>query len=150
MPKYRVRISDIVYNKLTEVKSEAQCNQCEVYTDYNKVKVFDLIVPLIESVLTGIKTNMVWICYKCKGVNKIVDTIIAETILQEPYWLGVVARPPRRKDGLQDRGAYDRKMTQWSYIFISELEEKSTQFREDYKSNKEEFEEWDEDEVDVE
>lgn len=138
--KYRVVVSDIEYQKLTQVKSEAQCIHCETWVDYNKIKVFDMIVPMIEGIITNTKSTKVWICQKCKKDCKITETIIAETKLKEPYFLGVVPTPPRRKDGLQDRSAYDRKATQWAWNFVNELEEKSSQFREDYRDNKDDGE----------
>jgi hypothetical protein len=142
--KYRIRISDIEYQKLTEINSEAQCNKCEAYTDYTKIHVFDLLVPLMVQILSGEKTSKVWICPKCKDENIITETDILENHLQEPYYLGVVPKPPHRKEGLSDRGAYDRKVTAWAWNLIAELEEKSTQFREDYKENKNDFEAWEE------
>ena len=140
--KYRIRMSDIEYAKLTTVVSEAQCNKCEACTDYKKIKIFDLMIPLVEGILSGNTTSKIWVCPECDHENKIIETDIIESQLQQPYYLGVVPFPPTRKEGLQDRGAYDRKVTAWAWNFIAELEEKSTQFREDYKENKNEFEEW--------
>ena len=143
-PKYRVQISDILYNKLTKLESYAICGHCEQETDFSKLKVFEMIAPLVEGVVSGNKTNKVWICPKCKEDNKLLDTVISETKLKEPYFLGVVPKPPRRQDGLNDRFSYDRKIKQWAWNFISELEEKSTQFREDYKENVQNFEDYEE------
>jgi|TARA_B110000438_G_scaffold46724_1_gene46906 hypothetical protein len=142
--KYRIRISDIEYEKLTAVNTEAQCNSCETCTDYTKIHVFDMLVPLTVEILSGSSTSKVWICPKCHDENIIADTDILENHLQEPYYLGVVPKPPQRKEGLADRGAYDRKVTAWAWNLIAELEEKSTQFREDYKENKNDFEAWEE------
>ena len=142
--KYRIRISDIEYEKLTAVNTEAQCNKCKAFTDYTKISVFDLIVPLVVEILSGSGTSKVWICPQCKEENVITNTDILENHLQEPYYLGVVPKPPQRKEGLSDRGAYDRKVTAWAWNVIAELEERSTQFREDYKENKNDFEAWEE------
>lgn len=142
--KYRIRISDIEYEKATAVNSEAQCNKCNTCTDYAKIRIFDLVVPLVLEILSGDKTRKVWICPSCKDENLIEETDILENHLQEPYYLGIVPKPPMRKEGLQDRGSYDRKVTAWAWNFIAELEEKSTQFREDYKENKNDFDAWEE------
>ena len=100
------------------------------------------MIPLVEGILSGRDTSKIWICPKCDNENKILETDIIESQLQQPYYLGVVPFPPQRKEGLQDRHQYDRKVTAWAWNFIAELEEKSTQFREDYKENKNDFEEW--------
>lgn len=142
--KYRIYISTKQYQSLTAVQSEAQCNnkKCEVWTDYAKVKVFELMNSLTDQILIMSKTSAVWICPKCKVANKIKDTIITETKLKEPYFLGVVPSPPSRKDGLQDRGEYARAVKQWAWNFINELEEKSTAFREDYRENNANFDDY--------
>ena len=140
--KYRIYINSKQYHDLTAVQSEAQCNKCEIWTDYSKISVFNLINSLTEQMLTMSKTSAVWICPKCKVANKIKDTTIAETKLKEPYFLGVVPSPPNRKDGLQDRGQYARAVKQWAWNFINELEEKSTAFREDYRENSATFEDY--------
>ncbi len=141
--KYRIYINTKQYEELTKVQSEALCNKCDKWTDYAKIKIFNLINSLPEQVLTMSKTSAVWICPKCKTANKIKDTTIAETKLKEPYFLGVVPSPPSRKDGLQDRGQYARAVKQWAWNFINELEEKSTAFREDYRENSATFEDYD-------
>ena len=62
--KYRIRMSDIEYAKLTTVVSEAQCNKCEACTDYKKIKIFDLMIPLVEGILSGNTTSK--ICSKVR------------------------------------------------------------------------------------
>lgn len=140
--KYRIIISDIEYDKLTAIKSEAQCNKCEALTDYSKIRIFDFVNPMIVGILSKSIISKVWVCSKCHTDNVITETNILETKLKEPYFLGVIPKPPRRKDGLNDRGNYSRRVTQWAWNFVNELEEASTRFREDYKDNKNDFEAW--------
>lgn len=132
--KYRVVISDIEYEKLTKIKSEAQCLNCEELTDYSKIRIFDMVNPLIIGILSKAISSKVWVCPKCHKDNPILDTNILETKLKEPYFLGTIPKPPRRKDGLNDRGSYARRVTQWAWNFVNELEESSTRFREDYRN----------------
>lgn len=134
--KYRILVSDLEYEKLTKVSNEVLCNFCEKYTDYNSVQIIEIFNPLMESVLTGERKSKVWECPKCHKDNKLKNTTIVEDAIQEPYFLGVVPRYPRRKDGLQDRHEYERKVKQWAWNFIAELEEKSTAVRKDYSENK--------------
>jgi len=143
--KYRVIISDLEYTKITKVKSIAKCIKCQTQTDYDSIQILKVIVPLVESIISGNQNINIWICPKCQNENNLFDTDIAETKFKEPVYWGVVPKPPRRKEGIQGRGSYDRKCTQWSWNMINELEEKSTQFREDYRENKNDFEAWEED-----
>lgn len=139
-PKYRVIVSDSLFSKETEISTEAICNHCGVGVDYNKIKIFNSITSLVVQILSGKKTSRIWVCPKCDTTNNLHETVISERKIQEPYFLGVVPHPPKRKDGLQDRGSYSRKVTQWAWNFIVELEEASGRFREDYKDNKADYE----------
>lgn len=142
--KYRVVISDIEYNKITAIRSVAICNKCKKETDYKSIQILELIIPLVDSIIMNQQIEKIWICPKCNQENQLAITIISEASVKEPVYWGVVPKPPRRKEGLSDRGNYDRKCTQWCWNMINELEEKSTQFREDYRENKAEFEAWEE------
>lgn len=134
--KYRILISDIEYQRLTTVQNIAICNHCKKEIEYKDVRPVVILVPLIESILTKETRSEIWECPKCNKDNKLKETDIIEDSLTEPYFLGVVPKYPRRKDGLMDRHEYERKVTQWAWNFISELEEKSTKVRKDYAENK--------------
>jgi hypothetical protein len=139
-PKYRVVVSDLLYSKETEVTVVAICNFCKANIDYNKINITNSVTSLLVQILSGNKTSKIWRCSKCGEENSLHETLISESKMQEPYFLGIVPQPPKRKDGLQDRGSYARKVTQWAWNFIVELEESSGRFREDYKENKDDYE----------
>ena len=142
--KYRVVISTREYDKLTEVKAVAFCTKgsCDFQCDWNELDIFEVMLVMVDRILSGNTYQKIWVCPNCKTENDISKTDIAETRLKEPYFLGVVPKAPSRKHGLGDRGEYDRKVTQWASNFVAELEEKSTQFREDYKENAAIFEDY--------
>ena len=144
-PKYRITISDQDYDEATKTVTKAICYHCEEMTDYQKINIFELYQPLTVQVLSDKTHFKVWICSHCHKDCKLENTTIAETSKKEPNYLGVVPKPPRRKDGLHDRGKFDRKVQQWAWTFISELEQKTAQFRDDYKENKGDFESWEND-----
>ena len=52
-----------------------------------------------------------------------------QTILKQPYYLGVVPMPPQRKDGLLDRVRYDREFERWAWVMLAELEHKMATYR---------------------
>ena len=129
--EYRVKISTTEYNKLTRHDIFVKCNSCQVETDYSKIKVFDLIIPLIETVISGNQHEKVWLCSSCKHKNKLLKTEMRQTVLQEPYYLHVVPSPGKRRDGLNDRSSYHRKIAVWVWTMIDELEERMSMYRED-------------------
>lgn len=134
--KYRILVSDLEYEKLTQITSYAICPHCKNETDYQKLNMIDIENNMVDSILSGEKKSRIWECPKCHIDVKLKGTAVVENMLQEPYFLGVVPKYPQRKDGLQDRHAFERKVKQWAWNFIAELEEKSTAVRKDYAENK--------------
>ena len=132
LPKeYRIQISTIEYNQLTKQDIFVKCNKCQLESDFKAVQVFPLLLPLIETVLTGNEYEKIWICPACKHENKILKTKMSQRILKEPFFLKVVPKPPRRRDGLNDRSTFHRKVTQWAWSLLDELETQFAQFRDD-------------------
>lgn len=129
--KYRITISTLEYNKLTKQDIFVKCNKCGIETDFKAVQVFPLLMNLVDSVISGNQYEKVWFCPDCKHENKLLKTEMSQRILKEPYFLKVVPKPPRRKDGLHDRSLYHRKVTQWALTFLDELEAQMAQFRDD-------------------
>ena len=138
-PKYRVVMSDIEYNKLAKPTVYLFCYHCDPNDQngilYEDVKFFNLLLPKVSQLLTWKKFEKAWKCPKCKEINKLKKTReldkIAETQLKEPFYLGVVPKPPRRQSGLMDRTKYHNKMIQWAETYLAELEAKMAQFRDD-------------------
>lgn len=129
--QYRVKISSIEYNKLTQQDIVAKCGKCEKETDFKSVQIQTILAPLVVGVVTGEQYYKVWVCPECKFENKLTKTIMIQKTLQEPYFLRVVPKPPQRKDGLYDRSSYHRKVVQWVWNMLDELEERMAQFRDD-------------------
>ena len=132
LPKeYRVQISTIEYNKLTKQDIFIKCNKCNVELDFKSVQVFPLLMPLINSALSGNEYEKVWFCPACKHENKLLKTEMSQRVLKEPYFLKVVPKPPTRRDGLNDRSSYHRKVSQWVWGLDIELETQFAQLRDD-------------------
>lgn len=142
--KYRVTVSDNEYQKLTQKPTQAECTHCKKLCNYATIQVVNMMEPLIIGILTNQQYSKSWKCDHCDKINRLIETNILQPILQEPHYLKVVPKPPHRQDGLNDRGKYERRVTQWAWNFISELENSSGRFREDYKDNKGDFTEWEE------
>lgn len=129
--KYRITISDALYEKFTKHKIEITCPSCKKEFDYNEIKIFELTPKLFEKIITGHKKDKAWVCPKCKTTNKLLDSEMSETVPKEPYFIRVVPKPPVRHDGIQDRSGYHRKLAQWAWTFMQEWEASMAQFRDD-------------------
>jgi len=134
-PEYRVQISTAEYDKLAVPEVSYKCNFCTKETDKSNIQVFDCIRTSIERLLlVGVSQgdNKTWICAKCNKTNKLQKTIISQTVLSNPSFLGVVPDPPARKDGLMDRLKFEKALEVWGLEFLSELEQKMALFRDDH------------------
>jgi len=130
-PKYRVVVSDIEYRKLTAPTTYCTCYHCETKSNYDDVKVFDMVLPKGEQILSNIKSKKSWLCPNCKKSCFVRPDDFSETSVKEPSFIGIVPKPPRRQEGLMDRSQYQRKVTQWAWTMLDELENKMALFRDD-------------------
>ena len=134
--KYRVVISDYEYEKLTKHTIYAECYQCgEKDILFEKIPKFQIDCGFVGTLVSQVKQEEAWQCPKCHKFNILRITrdkdLIAETTLKEPFFLGVVPKPPTRLDGVSDRTQFHAKMVRWAWTFLNELEAKMTQFRDD-------------------
>jgi|APSaa5957512535_1039671.scaffolds.fasta_scaffold11705_5 hypothetical protein len=138
-PKYRVVISDIEFNKLTKPTVFCQCYHCDKEFDYNTVKVFDALLTKEQQITARQKFMKAWVCPDCKKICKLRPEDFSETAVKEPSFLGIVPKTPLRQHGLMDRSAYHRKVIQWAWTMLDELENKMALFRDDNWTKKDNY-----------
>lgn len=138
-PKYRVVISDIEYRKLTAPKVFCTCYHCDHKSNFEDVTVFELLLQKHQQILSNIKTKKSWICPECKKTCFVRPDDFSETSVKEPSFIGIVPKPPRRQEGLMDRSQYQRKVTQWAWTMLDELENKMALFRDDNWTKKDQY-----------
>ena len=129
---YRVKISTIEYEAKTQEKLNAKCPYCDEEIEVKDMQIEKLLNPLIIGVFTKEKYDKVWHCGKCNHVNRLVETEMIKYQLEEPSFLGIVPKPPERKDSLTDRRQFDIKFQNWCWKLLDELEAKAATFRRDY------------------
>lgn len=130
-PKYRVVVSDVEYRRLTKPQVFAECYHCKEESLYDEITVFDMLLPITDQVILKRKFQKSWICPKCNKICKVRPDDFTESSVKEPSFIGVVPKPPRRQEGLMDRSQYHRKVTQWAWTMLDELENKMALFRDD-------------------
>ena len=130
--KYQVKVSTIEYKKLTRTALTAICKFCEKPTDYNTLKVYKVLLPIITRTLSGTDYDKVWNCSNCQKMNKLEHTKVLQNVLQEPYFLQVVPKAPERHDGILDRSTFDIKIRQWILQFLSEISHQMGKYRQEY------------------
>lgn len=128
---YRVTISDIEYKEATKFEINAICYHCQAKTLYESVQIFDLLLPIVDSILSGNEYVKVWICSNCDKECNLHDTTFSKTTIQEPHFAHCVPKAPEKKDGLGGRTSYIKNIKNWIMTFLIELEERMGQFRED-------------------
>lgn len=149
--EYRVTIDTEEYNEKIKNNIQASCNFCTstvqdsegkditkpTTTDYNKLKIMNILLPEFEAFVCGSKYVKVWQCPKCKKDNRLDNTHFEQIVLKQPYFLRVVPEPPQRNLGLVDRPTYKQKFEQWARTLLAELEAEAGRFRKDYKPKSE-------------
>lgn len=129
---YRVRISTIEYDAKTQQKMIAKCPYCDEEIELKDIKIEKMLNSLMIGILSKEKFDKVWLCYKCKQVNRLAETEMIKYQPAEPHFIGVVPKPPQRKDSLTDRKQFDIKSENWCWKLLDELEAKAASFRRDY------------------
>lgn len=129
---YIVKIDSREFYKKIADQTLYKCTGCEKDIHYSKVKVFDLICPMFEGIVTGEKSNKVWICPECHIDCKLKDTIITVEETVQPNWLGVVPAQPVRQIGLQNRFNYEYDFKKWFFNFMEELQHQLGLYRIEY------------------
>lgn len=140
LPKeYRVKISTKLYNEKTNLDTIAVCYHCKEKTSYNEIEIKVMMLPLILTTITGSETEKVWVCSKCNNTNKLQKTDIIEPIIEEPYFVNIVPKPPLRKNGLLDRVSYHKEVSRWVWTMLDELEAQMSNYRREYQPRNEEL-----------
>ena len=131
---YIVKIDSKEYYQQIADMTLYKCTECEKETIYSKVKIFDLICPMFEGIITGEKTNKVWICPECHSDCKLKDTTITVEETVQPYYRKVVPSPPTKQIGLQNRFNYEHDFESWFFNFLEELQHQLALYRIEYIS----------------
>ena len=130
--EYQVKISTIEYRKIAKVDITYCCNVCAKETDKDLVEVFELTPNAVQVLLTSkTASHKTWQCPSCNQNNRLLETVVNETKLEEPSFLGVVEKPPNKKLGLMDHNTFEQKTKSWGLGYLSEIEHKAAQFRDD-------------------
>ena len=130
--EYIVSINSQEFHKQIADRTIYKCTECEKDTIYSKVKIFDLICPMFEGIVTGEKSNKVWICSLCKKDCKLKDTIITMEETVQPFYRKVVPSPPTKQIGLQNRFHFEQEFKEWFYNFLEELQHQLARYRIEY------------------
>ena len=153
--EYVITISTPEYDKAVQDQSYYQCDYCtmdfeqiinkgrddetrekiKIPTEipYNDVKIFELISPLIDSIISGNQIQKVWVCPKCKKENVMNGEWNIITLRKEkPYYLKIVPDCPVRLSGLASRFGWEQKFAKWFYNFLEEVQVSMKQYRIEY------------------
>jgi len=138
--EYRIEINTQEYKKKLDLETNAKCSFCTELTDMKKIRITNHLLALPIGNFYDGGFEKIWVCEKCKKINKLLNTTVIKKIPKEPYLLKVVPYPPIRKDGLMDRRDFNKKFEQWAWTFLVEVEAQMAQFRDDnWKRGDEDF-----------
>lgn len=149
LPKdYQVKINDDIFNDLIKHNTIVKCNNCtseyptvkdatkseERQTEHNfeDIRVYTSVLDSDLSFILGKDLDKLWLCPKCNKTNRLTASKFIKTALEKPFFLGVVPNPPQRKDGIDDKQTYYKKIRKWVWNFLDELEYKMGEYRRNY------------------
>jgi hypothetical protein len=101
-----------------------------------------VLTSVFDRFVSNQQSEKIWVCPRCNTDNRLRETRFEQTILSQPYYLGVVSKPPNRDDDLGSHVGYDKLLERWCWTMLDELEEKMAQFRDDNWERGEEDPTW--------
>lgn len=140
LPKeYRITISDDEYYEKMRTETIAVCTGCGHEHIYETIKPFELTLTEFEATISGKKKDKAWVCTekKCKAVNRLSQTKIIKAIPEATDHIQIIPKPPTRKAGIRERSKFHKRIRDWIWNAVYEVEERSAQFRDDnwHKAN---------------
>jgi len=133
LPKeYRLGIDTARHYELTRINLLVVCGWCNTEIPRNEIRVFNWLLPFIESVARGTKSVRVWICSKCERENELESTKFLKKEHEQPQYFDVIPEPPNIGDGLIKR-ELERKTETWFYNSLEQLDHKLGLYRTEYE-----------------
>jgi len=130
--EYRPTVSTQGFEQLTNQNLLAVCKECEVKNNFASLKIHQVTLPFLSSVVSGKTTEEVWNCLECNKMNRLDSTKFIQEVLKEPYYLKILPRPPGRKEGMMGRTQFKIKFATWFWLALSSIEAQMGRYRENY------------------
>lgn len=152
---YLVTISTKQYEDVMQDRDAFLCNHCTMLVDkiihkgeddeYTKqvevptevilseVKIFNMQVNLVNSILLQNNTLKAWVCPSCNKVNELTKTKKIQNERVRPFYSKVVPEPPTKLSGLTDRVHFHQRFTNWFYLFLEEINWAEVLYRTEYQ-----------------
>lgn len=130
--EYVIKVNTREFNIMIQNNTFWKCVTCGEKTPQVQIKVFHMLVPTIERVLSRQQTESVWYCPKCKDSNLQEEThkIIEE--VDQPTYRKIVPSSPVQKIGLDNRFVFEFEFNKWFYNFLEELQHQLGLYRVEY------------------
>lgn len=135
--EYRLEISTAKYEELLKNNDLVCCIKCKKEYDWNIIKVMNLLLSQIESILEKSKTYKAWICLECKYENKVSESKLIKPIIKEPFYLKVIPKAPKVPAGLERRTGFNTKMSNWWHNAKVEIDHQLALIRQEYSPDEE-------------
>ncbi len=137
---YRCEINTDKRNVLEKDTIIYVCGNCSKENNHDEVKIFNLVLDMTTSFISGNNQETVWNCLGCDYQNRLQSTEIIKSQLKKPYYFKVIREPPNRKQGIMDRVQYDNIMRKWFFEALAETDHQLGLYRDEYRPTDEEEE----------
>jgi len=137
---YRIEINTEKWNEMEKDTIIFICGGCSKENNRNEIKLYDLILELTVSMVSGLQHETVWKCLGCDYRNRLLNTEVIKSQLKNPHYNKVIRDPPNRKQGVMDRVGYDNLMRRWFFESLAETDHQLGKYRDEYRPIDEEEE----------
>ena len=129
---YRIRFDTDEYNKIVTGDTMIQCYHCKKDSNRSKIEVYNIRLDYTTAILTGYSEEPIWVCKLCKNDCILKDSLVMQNVIAQPHYSQVLPEPPEKKIGLLDQIEYHKRVVEWVWLCLDNLEESFTRYRKDY------------------
>jgi len=150
--EHRITVDTEQYRKKLASEKYYQCNFCTTMQEYiinpgeeeelkerrpvqteikySDIRVFELHLDFMDTVMSGKRSKKAWVCPKCKKINHLADTVVITSEREDPFYIGIIPNPPRMTS--INRIGFDEKFRQYFNNYSKELENALMLYRINY------------------
>lgn len=135
--EYLIELNSVKYNEETQESFLYVCGHCKEKTPQTEIRVFELLLPRMESYITEKKHMKVWECSHCLKDMPLEYTDMVHKKRSSPIYQKYMYELQKQPLGLMVKHDYMPKFRIWFYKFLVLLQHQMAIYRIEYISQNE-------------
>ena len=129
---YRLDVSTKKYNDIRKNTDFVDCYECKETTLWNDLRIIDVQLTLIDSIVKHSSTQKVWFCRNCNYENVLDNTLLTKNTLKVLTFSEVIPEPPEIPPFLYHRSPSVRQMSDWWNLSKIQIDRQLARIRQEY------------------